>query len=144
MFPSLAVAQRYEERKNRKAFSTLFSFPKTFDHSEYTAIGKLGCSQQPVAAACRSHCVKCVWNIGSTVKRDLGQRQSSGLYLCPQQGHLEKSFTAENMPELGWGALASTFFCFFIICFGTGWDENPSACLHSWVVFSVWSGNTFS
>lgn len=125
--------------KRERTEKLFFFFPKTFDHSEDTAIGKSGGLQQPVAAACRSHCVKCVWNIGSTVKRDLGQWQSSGLHLCPQQGHLEKSFTAEITPEQGWGALASTFFLFhYLFRHWLGWEPEPMSTLLNGIFHLIW------
>lgn len=41
--------------------------------------------------------------------RDPGQQQPPGQRPCPQQGHLHKPSTAENMPKLCSSALASVF-----------------------------------
>lgn len=134
MFPSFSVAQRKEKRGNGKKKKNQFHpiFSKTLDHLEYSVIvilcsslsGRMDeCLQQPVTAgatACSGSETR------STAAGDSRQQQSSGLHLCPQQGRLEKSFTAETMPEPCSSALSSAFYAFhYLFRHWLGWEPKP-------------------
>lgn len=128
-------------KKEQKSFfyPVFFFFPKTFDHSEYTAIGKSGGLQQPVAAACRSHCVKCVWN-----RQDCEKRFGSVAVIWPASMPLARTFREViHSRNYAWTGLRSTginfFFLFhYLFRHWLGWEPKPTSTLLGGIFHLIW------
>lgn len=130
-----------EAEKEQKALSPQF-FSKTFDHLQYMATGKLGRSRKRIqegdvfAAAEHSSLWEPLYDLCLKQWKEIWVRHSSGLHLCPQQGHVETAFTAENMPEQCWGALSPAFDAFSLPAYGQ--ESKPTSTFLIGIFSLIW------
>lgn len=145
-----SVARRKDKRGNGKKIFLPHFLSTWMDHLEYTAIVKLGCSfsgrmsicngvweQPPAAVVCS----------GPGARAGLRKRLRAAGVSCPAALPTARTYREVLYGrEYAWTLLLSTtvsVWCFLTTCWGSGWDEDLSLCLGSWLVFSVGAGNAF-